>query len=65
MSASPLFTCSDMARTLRRNTTSIWRAIKRLKIQPVSIISNGTVKLYNSAALDLIRAEIRTPNRTK
>lgn len=65
MTSSPLFTCSDIARTLKRNPVSTWRAVQRLQILPSATIGNGKVKLYDSAAVERIRIDMRAPNRAK
>lgn len=65
MAPTRLYTCSDMARVLNRNVTSIWRTVRRLDLRPAETISNGTVKLYDLEALETIRAEMRQPNHQR
>ena len=65
MNSPTLFSCSDLARLLRRNRVAVWRAIERLAIPPAATVSNGRVKLYGSETLLRLQNSLRKANTAK
>jgi hypothetical protein len=56
-------TCGQIAKELSRNVVSVFRAIKRLRIEP-EMTTAGGFKFYNVEVIEILRAEMRAPNRT-
>lgn len=60
-----LYLCSEIAKRIaaRRgacNIVSVWRVIKRLKLEPVEL---GNLKFYSVAQADFIENHMRRANR--
>jgi hypothetical protein len=61
--AKPL-SCADIAKRLDRHVVSVFRCIERLGIQAV-ITTDGGFKFYDEAAVEIVRAAMRAPNRKR
>lgn len=55
-----LLSCADLARTVKRSPSSIFRSIKRLKIK-AEYITPGGFHFYNPNVLK--KLDLRRPNR--
>jgi IS30 family transposase len=60
----PLLSLSEIARLLGRNVSSIYRALKRLKIEPTVTI-RGAGARYCPSVLKTLEEKMRRPNYSK
>lgn len=58
-----LLSVQALAKRLERNPSNVFRAIKRLKIQPSC--QSGTYKFYSPETVDLLRQAMRSKNKPK
>jgi hypothetical protein len=53
--------CAGIADALKRNPVSVFRCIKRLKLEP-ELTTPAGFKFYPYAAIELVRKSMRAPN---
>lgn len=66
--ATPLLTTTDIADRIAAtrgqcNAVTVWRAIRRLKIEPAQTAGRQQIKLYTEADAVRIGDELRAPNK--